>query len=535
MRPVFIENMQKNKMAKNGQLRLLAPVATAILFVLASPPWDWWPLALIALVPLIWALENTRPWEAFRIAWISGFFINLLACPWWASLFHRFADISWIMSGILTFLVCSYQGLSLGLFAWIARWSMRRTHLPWVFVAPLAIAFVEGVLPYLFQWHLGVAFWRAWPLVQVAELGGPVAVSSLLVLINAIFAGLLYGISKASVSRRALSVSIAFVIVALVLGILRAIQVDRIRENAPRIHIGMLQPNFGVVSAQERKLNGRRYVETLRNASRTLSEQNVDLIIWPESAWPYLFDRNLKQEYPTGHLWEMRNSNGKESLLFGTLSHDFGSHEVFNSVVLSDPNQRIVGHYDKIHRLPFGEYIPFEKHFPKFAEKIRNKLPERPDITKGASATVLRQDELVIAPLICSDELLPRHSKELTRAGGNLLVALTSDAWFGDSAAPYQHLAVASLRAIENRRDLVRVTNTGVSAHIDPIGRVLLESQLFDVPPNQPKQAITLHTEAALLDQSLVHLAFWHTGYLSPLCGLVLFICSNWRKTKKRK
>ncbi len=517
----------------SSRSRVAAALLSALLFVFASPPWDWWLLAFVALVPLAWALEETTGWEAFRIGWVAGFVLNLLGCPWWAPLFHNFADITWLTSGILTLLVCAYQGLSLGLFAGITRWCVRRSRLPYLLVAPLAIAFAEGVLPYLFKWHLGIAFWRVWPLVQVAELGGPAAVSALLVLINGIAAAAIYGIRMRLTTTKAMIIASSVGLLVVSGGTLRGLQVDRVRDQAARVKVGILQPNFGVVSAEARRLRGRDYMDALRTGSQTLAKGGAQLIVWPESAWPYLFDRSLEREFPVGHPWELR-PKVPGLLLFGTLSHDFGGHEVFNSAILSNEERAIVGRYDKVHRLPFGEYIPLQDRFPEWAEKIRAKLPDRPDITPGKQATLLKSGALVIAPLICSDELRPRHAKTLTKNGANLLVAMTSDAWFGDSGALRQHLAVASLRAVENRRDLVRVTNTGLSAHVDATGRVLLEGPQFDVTAKEPHAATLLPTDAALLDSSLIRLAAWRTGYASPFCGVLLLLGSIRKRGRAR-
>ena len=179
---------------------------------------------------------------------------------------------------------------------------------PWLVSLPLAVAVAESVLPFLFPWNLAVTVWRAWPLLQVAELGGAPAVSALVVLINLTLleAGLALRTGVPSLGRyewrgrggahgggrrnR-----------------LRAAHVAAARQAAPpKVRVGIVQPNSGTVTAEASGAPGQQYLATLRQATHELARGGAELVVWPESAFPFLFDRQLNREYAPGHPWELR-------------------------------------------------------------------------------------------------------------------------------------------------------------------------------------------------------------------------------------
>jgi apolipoprotein N-acyltransferase len=365
---------------------------------------------------------------------------------------------------------------------------------------PLAIGLLEGIWPTALPWHLASLVSQAWPVVQVAELGGAPAVSALVVLVNAIVADVLRARRLTDVSIGA-RLAIGVLAVVLMGGWCRGLHVQALRQEAPHLRVGLVQPNFGVASVKDRARNGRHYIATLRGETAELAENGAQLVVWPESAWPYLFSRRLTADYPPGHPWEFL-SGVRVRLLVGALSHDFGTAAVWNSAVLFSESENIVGRYDKRRLMPFGEYIPLAAMFPSWAERMRTRLPEWPAVLPGTDAPVLADGPVRIAPVICSEDMHPGLLAAQAHSRPNLLVSLANDAWFGTSAAPWQHFALALFRAVENRRDLVRVTNTGVSGVIDAVGRVVVTGGLEEGPPGQPPVAEHLLADVALLEVS---------------------------------
>jgi len=186
----------------------------------------------------------------------------------------------------------------------------------------------------------------------------------------------------------------------------------------------------------------------------------------------------LTREYAPSHPWQLRGGyHGR--ILVGALTHDFDRLDdlAFNSAVLIGAGGDVRGIYDKNQLLAFGEYIPFEDRFPRWAARVRARMPDSPAIEPGGAPVLLSDGELRIAPLICYEDILPGF---LPPARSNLLVTLANHAWFDTSAAPELALALSTLRSVELRRDLVRAANTGVSSFTDALGRVTARSRLVD-------------------------------------------------------
>jgi apolipoprotein N-acyltransferase len=452
----------------------------------------------MALIPLQIGIRDAAPLRAASLTWFIGLVATAGGCPWWISLLGRFANLSVPGSSAIAILVYAYSGAILALWALLCSVLARRARVPWLVSGPLAIGLVEGLWPTAFPWYLGALVSQAWPVVQVAELGGPPAVSAVVVLVNVLLADLLRERRVTQISIR-VRLAMGIVALALVAGWCRGLHVQTIRQAAPHLRIGLVQPNVGIASVKDRARNGRYYIATLRAETAEVAGKGAELIVWPESAWPYLFSRRLRNDYPAGHPWEF-SPGLRVRLLVGVLSHDFGTADVWNSAVLFSESGRIVGRYDKRRLMPFGEYIPLATTFPSWAERVRARLPEWPTVLPATDASVLVDGPVRIASLICSEDM---HADLLAaQAAGrpNLLASLANDAWFGTSAAPWQHFALAMFRAVESRRDLVRATNTGVSGVIDATGRVVVEGGLASVLPGETAAPAHLLAHVALLD-----------------------------------
>jgi apolipoprotein N-acyltransferase len=199
------------------------------------------------------------------------------------------------------------------------------------------------------------------------------------------------------------------------------------------------------------------------------------LIVWPESATPFLFDES---PVAAGEMRDFARRAGV-TLLFGSDDYestgDEGGLRAFNGAKLIDPEGNIELRYRKILLVPFGEYVPMRSLF-FFAGSLMEGVS---DFTAGKEIMVAPVDGESLGAFICYEAIYPDLVRDFVRAGAGLLVNLTNDAWFGRSAAPYQHFNMAVARAVETRRYLVRAANTGISGIIDPYGRVVAQSELF--------------------------------------------------------
>jgi apolipoprotein N-acyltransferase len=313
----------------------------------------------------------------------------------------------------------------------------------------------------------------------------------------------------------------------------RAGHVAWLRAGAPQMRVGLVQPDFGIVSAEDRKRHGQDYVDLLRAQTDELGRRGAELVVWPESAFPYLFDRQLQREFAGSNPWALRGSF-QGTLLVGALTHTFGGSNIYNSAVLVAPDGRVAGRYDKVSLMPFGEYIPLAERFPEWAERTRERMPDASNIAPGAGVAILESGPLRVGPMICYEDILPETGEAigLARPAANLLVTLANHSWFGDSLVPREALALATLRSVELRRDLVRATSTGVSSIGDALGRVTAEGPLVDPIGNKHLKPELLEGQVALVG------AFALGPYSAPLfpyaCGVVLAACA-WGRRKRRE
>ncbi len=215
-----------------------------------------------------------------------------------------------------------------------------------------------------------------------------------------------------------------------------------------------------------------RYKELTLEAKRLHPE--LKIAVWPETSMPFYFQndstfRNEILEFAKKeHLF----------LLIGSPSYSYredGSVRYLNSAYLIDSDGNIRSRYDKNHLVPFGEYMPWGP-ITKWARRF---LPTAGDFVAGKDLTPLQAEPFSIGTMICFESIFPEIARKEVLKGANLLAVITNDAWFGNTAAPWQHADMAIFRAVENRRWLVRAANTGVSRIISPTGRVLVNSSLF--------------------------------------------------------
>jgi apolipoprotein N-acyltransferase len=252
------------------------------------------------------------------------------------------------------------------------------------------------------------------------------------------------------------------------------------------------------------------------------------LLVWPETALPFLIDdnpylRKLEQSLIRKEkIWLLAGAPYYKEV---DVKDPQPTKEflAYNSAYLFAPDGSVAGRYDKQHLVPFGEYVPLSDYVSlpgPLVENIGNfssGKPGRPLSCQGAA----------IGVLICFESIFPELARDWTASGANLLVNITNDAWFGRSSAPWQHLSMAVLRAAENRRSLARSANTGVSALIDPLGRIIGASPLF--------QPFYLMADVPLLQTKTVFVSFgYHFGLICLLASIILLLLYRDDRSKEK-
>ncbi len=334
-----------------------------------------------------------------------------------------------------------------------------------------ALAFVasELVYPLLFPWYYGATVHNAVLFLQTADLGGPYLVGLVLVAANLGVAELILARREhRAPERRLLAIAAVVPALAALYGYVRLRMVDAAAAKAEDVKIGIVQGNLPLMHG------GRNALAVHLARTAELRRAGVDLVVWSEGA------AGVTNRETPGYSEVRRsiaNQLGVPTVIGETIARKEGDHYLyFNSALLSDKEGAIHGRYDKQYLLAFGEYLPLGDTFPVLYEWS----PNSGHLSAGNALDPLTYGTHTISALICYEDILPGYVNEMVQhADPDLLVNLTNDTWFGDSTEPWIHLALAKLRAVEHRRYLVRSTNSGVSAIVDPVGRVPMHGSTF--------------------------------------------------------
>ncbi len=456
----------------------LLALLSGVLLSLSFPKPSLSGLAYVALVPLLFALMRpTRRLPAFVCGMLTGLVFYLGTIYWLTLTMENYGGIPRWLSLLILFALSCYLALFHGIFAWgTAR--MHRARLPLVIGAPLLWVALEYARAHLltgFPWALlGYTQYRHPLVLQVSDITGVYGVSFLIVMVQVAFAGVLGVVMRRGDARAVLlpaGAAIACLVVTLAYG---AYRLDQIRALEPStlLRVGVVQGNI----EQEEKWDPIFRDEILAihtRLSREAAQEAPDLIIWPEASVPFYF---LAERAYQSRLLTLIDDLGI-ALLFGspdTRIHD-GKQHFYNSAFLVAPGGELQGRYDKMHLVPFGEYVPLRRAL-FFVHPIIDWIG---DMTPGRDVSVMKAGNGTLGTPICYEIILPHLVRRFVAAGANVVATLTNDDWFGRSAAPYQHFSMAVLRAVENRVPVVRSANTGISGVIVPDGTIVKQTEMF--------------------------------------------------------
>jgi apolipoprotein N-acyltransferase len=444
-------------------------VGSGLVTVAAFPDWSWGPLAFVALVPFLLVLRGASPRHGFALglAWGLAFFLGAL---YWVT--HVMVNYGHMAPPLAVFAWVALAVILAGypaLFGWaVARlggvgptlWALAVSVL-WVAVELLRAHLLTG-----FPWVLlGYSQGASPVLIQVARITGVYGVSFVVALTNAALAAAAFPGPPAP--RRAAPLAVAAV---LLLGV-AAYGLAVLRDPPPpgEVRVGIVQGNIdqGVKwSPAMREATVAQY----RRLTLAVARERPALVVWPEAAMPFLL--RLDPRLGPQALAVAREA-GVPILMSSPDQVGPGVFE--NSAFLVAQTGEIQGKYSKRHLVPFGEYVPLRRIF-FFLDKLAVPVG---DFIPGREVTVFRGPYGRFGVSICYEVIFPDEVREELASGAEFLVNITNDAWFGRTSAPYQHLAMAAFRAVENNVYMVRAANTGISAIIEPSGRIAESSGLY--------------------------------------------------------
>lgn len=422
-----------------------------------------WFLAWFGLVPIFAFAPHARGIRTASVdGWLMGVVANGTACVWLIQTIEDFGGFPFSVSFFFFSCLIAYTGLPFAALGAALRYVGPQAP---ILLGPALWVTAEFLFPNFFPWRLAHSQRDLLWMIQIGDLTGPYGLS----FVMAWFA------SALSRARRRPQGMISPIAAALLLagyGAWRVPAVDAISAASPGASIGIVQGNLSLVekSAGDRL---QANVERYRELSRTL-EPAPDLLVWPETVVGWSIPQAIQapgrfDPFP----------DAPSPLLFGALSHavrEGDGFDFYNSAFLRTAPGELAGRYDKIVLMPFGEFLPFASIFPW----LKEISPNSGDLESGYRARVLAVDaDLRVGPLICYDDMVSSYARQATRDGATLLVTIANDAWFGRSAALRLHESLSMWRAIENRRFLVRATNTGLTSVIDPTGRRTMELPIW--------------------------------------------------------
>lgn len=448
---------------------------SGLLYFLGFPGVDLWPLSLVAWVPLIVALEGQPPGHAAGLGWLAGFTMTMTGFYWLLEMLQVFSGFPTPLCILFMSVLCAYQGGRIALMGWLyGRARVRGWPRVWVFV--LAFAASELVFPLLFPWYFGASVHQVPILLQVAELGGPILVGLVLVAVNLSIAELVFWRwGRQPLPRTRIVVLGSVVILAVFYGAVRIPQVDARVAAAPKATVGIVQANMSLLGKRRDKAEGLRRHLALTDELRRSGP--VDLVVWSETSVTRAIEEDAASQVLPG-LFTAKL--GGPSIIGAVLLRrvdDARRYVLFNSALVTDRAGNITDRYDKRYLLAFGEYLPLGEELPILYEWS----PNSGHFTPGTRAEPVMAAGHPVAVLICYEDILPSYVNTILGPGNvELLVNMTNDAWFGDTTEPWIHLALSKLRAVEHRRFLVRSVNSGVSAFVDPVGRLVSHTEPFE-------------------------------------------------------
>jgi apolipoprotein N-acyltransferase len=498
---------------------LTLAAASGLLLVLSFPKFGHPAFGWIALAPLLLALMGrVSLMRAFMLGLTTGVIYFAGTLYWMTFVMAQYGDLSTVVAALINAAFVAYVALYPAIFAVVVRRLASSYGSAALAGAPFVWTATELGRAYLFSgfpWALlGYSQATTLPIVQLASIVGIFGVSALVASVSAALAGIV-----TARAYRTAALVLAGTLLVAVWGNARVRAGALTREGQP-IRVGLVQGDVD----QGQKWSVASSAAILQNylaMTRQAISQGAQLVIWPESSTPFRFEEDLAG---AAQLRAIARATGVP-ILFGSDQIDWQVSvtsrvpgRAFNSAFLVRADGTTGGVYRKMHLVPWGEYVPL-KDLLFFVGPLVEAIGT--GFAPGTEATLLPVGGRPVSVAICYEIIFPDLVRRFVLEGSELLTTITNDAWFGKTSAPYQHFEQASVRAIEEGRYLVRSANTGISGIVDPYGRVLQRSEIF--------QPAVIIGEARLLTDATVYARIGDAfAYASAIVTVVLLLMARW-------
>ncbi len=467
----------------------LKAILSGLLLAFAFPKFNLEFLAWFALIPLLFAIYAGNARRALALGFTTGLVFYFITLSWVTNTLINYGNIPTVVSWLILTLLVAYLSLYLGLFAWLINRFSKGNPVYLFLLAPVTWTALEYLRSthsvYGFSWQgLGYSQFQSLPVIQMASITGVYGISALIVLVNAgMFVMLHPAFSKYPAwqkYRHRIGASTLFLLL-LCVGYGWSVLVSGPASNSKAVRVGLIQGNI----PQQMKWDPAYRNEVLRRYQDLTLEAAAfrpDLMVWPEAVTPFYFG---KEAAGTAFVLDVVRAS-KTPLLLGSpaiekrinssASMNPVSTLLYNSAYLVSADGEPRGRYDKIHLVPFGEFVPL-RSLLFFIDKLVVGVG---DFQSGREPKLFTLGDHRFAVSICFEIIFPDLVRQPVKQGAGYLVNITNDAWFGKSAASYQHMSMVAMRAVENRVPIVRAANTGISGTIDAYGRIVDATEIFE-------------------------------------------------------
>jgi apolipoprotein N-acyltransferase len=453
---------------------ILSSLLSGILLTLSFPVFDLEFLAWFALVPLFYAIEGKGLYRSFKLGLLTGVISFLGILYWIIVAVHTYGHFPLIVSGLILLLLVFYLSLYYGAFTLLYRFLQMQFGFQVIILAPflwVSLEYLRSIFLTGFPWaNLGHSQYLNLPFIQIADLTGVYGLSFTILLANVTLYQVFHQWPKRTFPFREVALTVLILLTFLIYGYVRIKTIDQRVLHQPLLKVGLAQGNINQ-SVKWNKSLQEQILRIYRDLSMKVAEGKPDLIIWPETAAPFFFQEATEYQ-PL--IFSIPEKTGAY-LLFGSPSYteEKGKVKLHNSAYLASPAGIILGRYDKIHLVPFGEYVPL-------ADLLSlGSFGEVGDFRPGKEYSLFSLPQGKFGIIICFEIIFPDLCRRFVNRGANFLVTITNDAWFGRTSAPYQHFSIATFRAVENRVFIARAANTGITGIIDPKGKIMKQGGIF--------------------------------------------------------
>lgn len=469
------------------RLKILAAVIGGCLGFLSYPAINWTILVAFAYIPYFWLLNHcSGVKETVKYTWLFSFVMTLGGFFWIAHTAMVFGGLPWWLAVPIVLLYASVGSINLAVAGGIVAFGRKFLSMKWQALWVTAVfVIVESFFPKLFYWYAGNAIYQIIPLIQIADLGGPILLTTQILWVNYAIYALIEPWLQARLAKKSQTVfndsekiitiglGVAVLLFSFVYGSLRLQQVEQHMREAVSKNVGVVQGNLGNYERLQAQYGDAATVDKFFEVHRDLTlqllnsqQEKLDLVLWPEGGYPYPFP-----EFHAAHqeLANLAEKAGAPIVTGGYVRERKPVYKIYNSMSMTAPGKiDPVAIYKKHILLAFGEYMPFSDIFPS----LKNLIPAISSFGAGPGPEIMAYGDFKAAPLICYEALSPHYMRVYDQQNANIILNVTNDSWYSQYQEPEQHLALSQLRCVEARMAQVRSTNTGISAVILPTGEI---------------------------------------------------------------